>query len=135
MDHDFGDIHTAYEYVSSGMQFENEALLHRESGQIHYLAEFDDGVFPDEFDSDRYVAIPHKNDLGLGRELVYEFAASVVPEHADDIYDIFRSRGAYRRFKGLLERIGKLQEWYDYEQKATDTALREWCADEKIRLK
>ena len=40
---------------------------------------------------------------------------------------MFDRRGAYARFKDLLLRKKALDRWYDFEAKATEAALREWC--------
>jgi hypothetical protein len=47
---------------------------------------------------------------------------------------MFRHRGAYRRFKELLEHQDLLEAWYDYERSKTLEALREWAQDEGIEL-
>jgi GNAT superfamily N-acetyltransferase len=36
-------------------------------------------------------------------------------------------RGAFARFKDLLDRRGVLDQWYDFEAKAEERALRMWC--------
>jgi hypothetical protein len=54
-------------------------------------------------DCEAMVAIPHKNDLDLGQSLVFEFVASTLPDEYDRVRDIFRHRGAYGRFKDLLD--------------------------------
>jgi hypothetical protein len=38
------------------------------------------------------------------------------------------------RFKGLLERKGLLEKWFQYEQDAQTKALREWCELNDVRL-
>jgi hypothetical protein len=40
---------------------------------------------------------------------------------------MFSRRGAYAGFKQLLAEKRALDQWYDFEQKATERALREWC--------
>ena len=50
-----------------------------------------------------------KNDLDLGSRLALRFADQHLPEKAaDKVYDIFRRKGAYARFKDLLESLGIL---------------------------
>jgi len=55
------------------------------------------------------------------------FAREFLPKDYEDIRDIFRRKGAYRRFKDLLERNGAVDAWYDFEAKAQKEALRDWC--------
>jgi hypothetical protein len=47
---------------------------------------------------------------------------------------IFSRRGAYGRYKALLERRGALDRWYDFSVKAEEAALRAWCATDAIGL-
>jgi hypothetical protein len=48
---------------------------------------------------------------------------------------VFRKRGAYARFKDLLHWKKALERWYDFENKATEAALREWCEVNDIVIK
>jgi len=66
--------------------------------------------------------------VSAGRPLENE--AYLVPK----VEDIFRRRGAYGRFKSLLERRGVLDEWYAYEARHRESALRQWCAENGIAL-
>jgi hypothetical protein len=131
----FDDLRNAFDFVSDGMLFETEAYLCVETGVIHIHSEFSD--FEDELpgdvgDSEKYIAIPHKNDLDLGRRLALGFVETELTEDLDDVYGFFRHKGAYARFKGLLENRGKLQQWYEYEENRTKDALRQWCKDNEI---
>lgn len=46
--------------------------------------------------------------------------------------EIFRSRGAYGRFKSLLDRANQLEAWHRYEEQAVENALREWCEENEL---
>lgn len=134
----FDDLLDAFDFVSAGQPMEHEAYLNVDTGVIHYHSEIgdDEEPLPDDMeDSGKYIAIPHKNDLGLGRRLVLRFAAEILPDALDDVYGIFARRGAYGRFKNLLERRGALQQWYEYEEKSRKEALREWCEAQRSRFK
>jgi len=114
----------------------NSAILDKSTGQIHYHSDmFSDEEIPEDlWESDSAVEIPHKNDLDLGRQLVFDFAGSVLPDECGRVADIFSRRGAYSRFKDLLESKGLLQEWYDFENKAQEKAIRDWCKENEIEL-
>ena len=45
------------------------------------------------------------------------------------------ARGAYSRFKGLLEGRDLLAQWYEYESKAQAAALRRWCEENEIEVR
>lgn len=131
----YSDIEDAFDYVSSEQPFLHNAILNRKTGKIYYQSEMGDvDEFPEDCDSGYYVEIPHKNDLGLGRDLVFDFVAISLSEYYDDVIKMFRYRGAYRRYKSLLESKSLLQQWYDYENKRTDKALREWCEDNDLNI-
>ena len=66
--------------------------------------------------------------------LVLDFARQILPEDFDEVRGIFHRRGAYAGFKSLLARRGVLEQWYDFEEKATVRALREWCELNSIAL-
>lgn len=98
------------------------------------LASIDEEV-PDDLDtSDRYIAVPHKNELDLGKNLALRFAAQELSESYEEVESIFQRKGAYGRFKQLLEMKGLLENWYGFEAEATEKALREWCAENGIQI-
>jgi hypothetical protein len=108
----FSDLLLAFEFASFGAPYEHEAFLCKQSGQIYWHSDFD-GEF-DELPEDieepgKYVRIPHKNELDLARALVFAFAKQRLPRELDEVERIFSRRGAYARFKDLLDRKGALE--------------------------
>lgn len=131
----FDKIEEAYFLTGSDREFMNQAVLCRETGKIFYSSEMADiDEMPDDIDDPKYISIPHKHDLDLGKVLVFDFVEEFMPEEADRVYDIFRKRGAYSRFKDLLDRKGLLDSWHSFEDKKTKQALRQWCMDNDIEL-
>ena len=83
---------------------------------------------PDDIeDNEKYVPIPDKRELDLGKPLVLDFARQFLPNDIDEVRRIFTRKGAYARFKDLLDRRGALDHWYDFEAKVEEKALRMWC--------
>jgi hypothetical protein len=109
-----------------------------DTGAIYRVSEsgaVDDDDLPDDLEtSDRYILIPHKNDLDLGKRLALRFAEERLAHRYANVEDCFRRRGAYARFKELLEEERSLEEWYAFEAESTERALREWCAANGIEL-
>jgi hypothetical protein len=134
---DFKEIEEAFFFVSSAPEYEHRAFLDRETGKIYWQSEMveDFGELPEDIDDDRYIAIPHKKTLGLGKSLVLDFAYKSLPDEADEIEAIFRRKGAYAKFKALLDKKGALQKWYDFEARAENEALRLWCEENGIELR
>jgi hypothetical protein len=128
----FETLESALEWSSSAAPFENQALLSRTTGELFLRSlqgEFGEELPDDIEDGTAYVAVPHKNDLDLGRSLVLGFTEENAPTHLRTIESFFRQRGAYAKFKALLERANLLERWYEYEAAATRTALAAWAGD------
>jgi hypothetical protein len=133
----FDELSLAFEFVSAAPPGENNAYVCLDTGRIYWTSEqgLGDEDVPDDLDtSDRYVLIPHKTELDLGRSLALRFVAEALPEKYDQVASFFRKRGAYARLKRLLESKGVLAQWYEYEAEAIEKGLREWCADTGIDL-
>ncbi|MFO0977405.1 MAG: UPF0158 family protein [Planctomycetaceae bacterium] len=141
------DLELAYHFVDVAMS-DNADYICRTTGKIIYQSpdnlesdcwseedqeDEDSGeARPDvDYDDDtRYCMVPNKDSLDLGSRLVRRFAEERLPDHRHEVSDIFRRRGAYRRFKELLADLNKLEEWYQYEQAATECALLTWAEEE-----
>ena len=132
----FQDILEAFEFVSFGSMYEHQAFLDKETGKVYYHSDFDDEEeeLPEDIDDEKYIAIPHKNELGLGKKLVLDFAHQYLPDEAAMIYAIFNRKGAYSKYKDFLEHRGMLEKWYEYESEKQKKALREWCESSSIEI-
>jgi hypothetical protein len=135
----FEDILYAFEFVSMG-NGSHEAILCKRTGTVYshsYDIEMEPSFdeLPHDYEDDpNYIAIPDKRGLDLGKPLVLDFASEFLPDDFDEVRRIFSKRGAYAKFKDLLARRGALDRWYDFEAKATERALREWCEVNEIPL-
>lgn len=131
------EIENAFLYVSMDQEFMHNAYLCKESGEAFYTSELGDSdELPEDIDDPKkYISIPHKNELNLGKDLVIEFTAEYLPEELEKVDSIFRRRGAYSRYKDLLESKGMIEDWFQFEEKRTSVALKEWCKENKIDLK
>jgi hypothetical protein len=134
----FSDLELAFEFVSSEGIGMNEAFLCRRTGKIYWrsdsLDELDEEAPDDLDDEEKYIAIPGERDLDLGRPLVMDFAREFLPNDFDEVRDIFSKRGAYRKFRALVTRRNVLDRWHEFESKATQRALREWCELNSVEL-
>jgi len=133
----FDDLESAFNWVSGARPFENSAYVSRATGQIYWMSEETDGneEIPDDIDDGTlYIAVPHKNDLELGRSLVFDFVDEYLPDSIHKVRAIFSKRGAYSRFRDLLEYQNLLERWYEFEQDATEKALRRWANENGFEL-
>lgn len=56
------------------------------------------------------------------------------PDDIEKVDRVFIKKGAYSRYKILLESKGKLQKWYDFENQGEQLALMEWCKENEIEI-
>lgn len=133
----YEDLSDAFEFVSSGAPMEHEAFISVDTGRIYWvsaLAPVEEELPDDLEESDRYISIPHKNDLDLGRDLALRFAEEELPKAYERVRECFGHRGAYACFKALLSAHGCLDRWYAFEAECTEQALRDWCKDNQIEV-
>ena len=132
----FDDIENAFQFVSAAPYGANSVYLNLETGAIFYQSEMTgiDELDGKTMDWDQQIEIPHKNDLGLGQALVFEFAEVNLPDDYHRVRDMFRGRGAYSRFKEFLESRGLLEAWYRFENEREETTLRAWCEENRVPL-
>lgn len=135
----FKELLDAFEFVNFGYAGgDNEGFLDLQSGKIYLRSpDFDDpdDAPPEDVDNeDKYVSIPDKRELGLGKPLVLNFVSQVMPDDFEKVQRIFSRSGAYAAFRDLLHERGTVDKWYEFEDRATEAALREWCDLHSIDL-
>ncbi len=132
----FSELLDAFEFASLGQLGESQAFVNRRTGKIHYRSDYTDEEedLPDDIDGEDYVEVPQKRDLGLGKRTALDFAREFMASDFDGVREIFSRKGAYGRFKDLLDRRGKLESWYEFSNNAEEAALRAWCEDCELEL-
>ena len=133
----YKDIEMAFDFINFGKPYEHEAYLNLDTGETYFYSEFGDNEeeLPEDIDNEKkFISLPHKTDLNLGKKLVLNFTYQYLPKKADQIENMFRNKGAYSNFKYLLETEGLIEKWYEYESKAEEKALREWCELNEIKV-
>jgi hypothetical protein len=133
----YEDLSAAFDFVSFAAPMEHHAYVSIDTGTIYWISDANplEEETPDDLEtSDRYIAIPHKNDLDLGRDLVFRFVAEQLPGLYNRADQFFRHRGAYARFKELLSSEGCLDQWYAFEAESRERALKNWCRENDINV-
>ena len=130
----FSDVLDLFELVNFGSPFDHEGYICKESGKTYFYSEFGDNEeeLPDDINDKKYLSIPHKNELNLGNNLAFDFTLEYLPKEYEKVRSILNCKGAYARFKSLLESADKIEEWYKFESKCTEEALREWCIEQGV---
>jgi hypothetical protein len=131
------ELRTTFEFVSFGAPLKHSAYICVDTGKIYSYsvsAGLEEEDLPDDLEtSDRYIAVPHKNDLGLGRCLALAFVDQELSDEYNNVVGFFGRRGAYGRFKALLHARGMLERWYEFENRAMEEALLAWCEENGIQ--
>lgn len=133
---EFKDILEAFEFVNFGSMYEHQAFLDTSIGKIYYHSESGDDMdeLPEDIDDERFIEIPHKNELNLGEKLVLKFAYLYFPDEVGRMQTMFDRKGAFSRYKAFLDQKGMLERWYEFESKEQEKALREWCGANSIKI-
>jgi len=132
---DLDELQGAVVWVS-GDSLTNEAYICRKTGHIYWIP--DDVEMGDDWedapddiqDTEKYVLVPDNHDLNLGNKLAFDFAAQYLADRYDDVRTMFRRKGAFGRFKVLLDHQNLLEEWYAFSEEQTRKALGNWCESE-----
>lgn len=127
---DFDELIDACDWVSAGASIDVQAYINRLDGRIYWQGEgVDEDPPEDAGDDDAWIAVPNRNELDLGRDLALRFVEEHLPGSYAKVDGFFHSRGAYAKFKSLLDSAGQLQTWYAYERVAQREGLTRWCLD------
>ena len=130
---DMDDFEFAMDFISSDL-FDNQAYIDTESGAIYCSGEGVEEPLPDDIDeNDKYLAIPTKRDLELGKPLALKFTALEMPDQIEDVYAMFRKRGAYAKFKHLLNTLELTEKWYVFEKSETQQAITDWLEMQPVK--
>jgi hypothetical protein len=100
------ELRTTFEFVNFGTPLEHSAYICVDTGKIycHSLSaglEEEEDLPEDLETSDRYIAVPHKSDLGLGRRLALAFVTQELSDEYDTVAGFFGRRGGVRTVQGI----------------------------------
>ena len=130
----YEEIEIAVDFVSCSPN-DNQVFLSRATGELCYVSEDGEGDdLPEDFEDGDYLEIPDQHQLGLKQNLVREFASGCSDKIEGEIRRCFKKRGAYRRFKDLLDRNDLLDKWHSFEAEAEKEAICAWCSANQIEL-
>ncbi len=89
----FDKLLEAFEFANFSGSPDSCAYVDLETGQTYWVAdEMEDleEVLDDIETSDRYLMLPDKRDLELGRNLAISFAEDALPNEYENVVDCFR---------------------------------------------
>lgn len=112
------DLRNAYEWSAAAKAGSGEgtAYVSLTTGAICCDTGLEeDDPRPDDLDDEtKHAVVPSAIDLDLGRRLVSRFVGAYLPDDAGRVEEMFRHRGAFRRFEELLIRRGRLDAWHSH---------------------
>ena len=81
---------------------------------------------------DRFVQLPSKYELHEW-QIMSDFVEEMPDgERKEDLRDSIHGKGAFRKFKYMVERLDLLEDWYAFKSAAYREKAREWCEDNDI---
>jgi hypothetical protein len=133
------DIIKTIDFMSGDHNKNREGFIHIESSKIYLRSEYLEAIDPDELPSDLdntdiYLPLPTKHDLGIGSQLPVYFAEEYAPDFYNEVQSMFRHQGALGRFKDWADRHQLLAAWYRFEQECSEKEIKAWCRIHKISL-
>ncbi len=103
-----------------------------------WISEYNEWNDEDEYEllenePERFVCLPSKYDVHE-YSIMEEFIESL-PEAAvqNQLFRAIQGRGAFRRFKDLVNRLGIAKQWYDYQKQAHKEIAIRWCWDNEYQ--
>lgn len=113
-------------------------FLDLETGESVFLADelitgFDNEGLEDEIDGnpERYLRLPTKFEIHE-YHIMEEFIWSLKGENASELEHAIKGRGAFRRFKDMIDRMGITQQWYDFQSEYYRKLSIKWCEEHNL---
>ena len=113
---------------------ETHLFYDTETGEFDFYSDFMDSneARAEKFMENRWIAAPSQRDIDE-YDMMTRFADAVTDLRAKELLCVaLEGRGAFRRFKDTLHRVGKAEEWYAFKREAYIDLAREWCDDNDI---
>jgi hypothetical protein len=120
---DLNEAAEEFEMITSDMHL----FYDKETGEFGFYGEYAETASPEEFEGDDWIAAPSIHDF-REYDMMEEFADSVNVTPAREIlFFSLEGKGAFRRFKDALLRVGLRDEWFAFKRRAYIKIAREWC--------
>ena len=127
---DWSELEDAFDFANP----EFEVFLDRETGQIVQAFDGSAEELEDlDLDSSRYARIEPPLS-GEQWNWMSAFVETVKDEHFADLLDVaIQGRGAFRRFKDVLDRKpAERDRWYAFQKERMREAIRWWLCENEI---
>ncbi|MCL1918622.1 MAG: UPF0158 family protein [Peptococcaceae bacterium] len=86
----------------------------------------------EKFEDEAWIAAPHHWDI-REYDMMENFTETVSDQHKNELLCVaLEGKGAFRRFKDTLHRVGLTDEWYRFKREAYVKIAKEWCDENGI---
>lgn len=85
----------------------------------------------DRLDEHGFYRLPNQRELN-GYHTMESFIETLPSPVHEQLASSIVGRGAFRRFKDLIYRLGLEQSWYKYEEESNKRKAIEWCKENGI---
>lgn len=111
---------------------ETQIFYNTETEEFDYFCDFMEDNDSDKFDDDCWIHCPSQRDIGE-YDMMVDFTDTVTDSRANELLSVaLEGKGAFRRFKDTLHRVGLTEEWYAFRREAYIAIAREWCEENDI---
>ena len=114
---------------------EHQLFYNIETGEFDfYIDPIYSGIEDDSerFEDDCWVAAPRQHDL-REYDIMADFADTINDPRKHELLAVaLAGKGAFRRFKDTVHRVGIADEWYEFKHEAYVEKAREWCEENGI---
>ncbi|MGB0938585.1 MAG: UPF0158 family protein [Colwellia sp.] len=79
-----------------------------------------------------YVSLPEKYDFNEYHVIEKFIDSLVFPKQSEMLSQSILGKGAFRRFKTVLDKLGLVNEWYKYRDQQLREFVELWCKENNI---
>ena len=104
------DIREAFEFVCAGGGGEHQAFLCKQSGKLYCHSDLCDDldILPNDIDdTEKFLQIPDKKELDLGKPLALDFRPPIPARRLRRRSTIFQQKGRLRQIQGSVGSKGR----------------------------
>lgn len=115
---------------------DSEYFLDRETGLIEWVSdmamtEAEQQEIYDRLDKHGFYRLPTQYEI-RDYDIMEEFVGTLSGADYERLANAIRGRGAFRRFKDAVNRMGIAREWYAFQNEAYKQKAVEWCEENDI---
>lgn len=118
------------------MDLYTEYFLDKETGEIEWVSDMamtseEKEEIYDRLDEHGFYRLPTSFDI-RDYDIMEDFVNTLSGSNYDKLACAIRGKGAFRRFKDTVNRLGIAQEWYDFQEAVYNRKAARWCEENGI---